>query len=256
MIDEVQLTLFVFILARVTGFLAFNPLWGRSNMNRTVKAGLCLTMTVAVHSFSPGAAPTVPQTVLEFVVRVLLEFAVGFALGMVMQFFFYIVYQGGQLIDAQMGMNMAETYDANLGTNVSVTASLYQILLILLFFAEYGHITLFRLILTSGQFLPFGTVSFTTEIAQHLLEIFTLCVTLSIKLCFPILAAELIGQLGMGILMKVIPQINVFAINFELKILLGLAMVFLLMSPVGHFLLDIEKQMLVLIDDLLHQMAG
>ena len=67
----------------------------------------------------------------------------------------------------------------------------------------------------------------------------------------PVLAAELIGQLGMGILMKVIPQINVFAINFELKILLGLLLVTLLMPLMGEFLLGMEKQMLVAIEQMI-----
>ena len=76
------------------------------------------------------------------------------------------------------------------------------------------------------------------------------------KLCLPILAAELIGQLGMGILMKVIPQINVFAINFELKIILGLAMVILLMPLMGEFVLGLEKQMLVAIEQAVKVVAG
>ena len=76
------------------------------------------------------------------------------------------------------------------------------------------------------------------------------------KLCLPILAAELIGQLGMGILMKVIPQINVFAINFELKIILGLVMVILLLPLMGEFVLGLEKQMLVAIEQAMKVIAA
>ena len=82
------------------------------------------------------------------------------------------------------------------------------------------------------------------------------CAVLAMKLCLPILAAELIGQLGMGILMKVIPQINVFAINFELKIILGLAMVILLLPLMGEFVLGLEKQMLVAIEQAVKVVAG
>ena len=74
---------------------------------------------------------------------------------------------------------------------------------------------------------------------------------LALKLSLPVLAAELIGQLGMGILMKVIPQINVFAINFELKILLGLLLVTLFMPLMGESLLGMEKQMLVAIEQMM-----
>lgn len=255
MIDEAQLTLLVFILARITGFIVFNPLWGRNNVPAMVKAGLCIVLSVSVYSFAGGAAPAVPQTVLEYAVRLIMEFALGFLLGMIMQFFFYVVFQAGQLIDAQMGMNMSEMYDANLGTNVSLTSTLLQVMLVLLFFAAGGHITLLRILLSSGQAIPYGTVSIGTQTATHALEIFVLCVSLAVKLALPILAAELIGQLGMGILMKVIPQINVFVINFELKILLGLLVVLIMLPVAQGFLLDMEAQMLTLLNDVLHTMA-
>jgi flagellar biosynthetic protein FliR len=79
---------------------------------------------------------------------------------------------------------------------------------------------------------------------EEMLQLFIECTVLGVKLCMPILAAELLGQLGMGVLMKVIPQINVFAINIELKVIIGLVMLFLLISPFSEFLLKAESTML------------
>ena len=84
-----------------------------------------------------------------------------------------------------------------------------------------------------------------------LLELFIQCTILGVKLCMPILGAELIGQLGMGILMKVIPQINVFSINIELKVLIGLGLLLLLVAPFSEFLLAAELDMLESLDVLL-----
>ena len=77
------------------------------------------------------------------------------------------------------------------------------------------------------------------------------CTVLAVKLCMPILAAELIAQVGMGILMKVIPQINVFAINIELKVIVGLALLLVLTIPFSEFLLQAEAAMLESLHDLL-----
>ncbi len=257
MIDEAQLTLFLYILMRMTGFVVFNPLWGgRSGVPGMVKAGMSLVLAVAVYSFTPNSAPAVPATALELSVRLLLELALGYVVAMVVHFFFYVVLQAGQLIDAQMGMNMSETYDPSMGTNVSLTGNLLNIMMALLFFAAGGHITLLRILLGSGEIIPFGAVSLGTQASTYLLECFASCVVLAFKLSLPILAAELIGELGMGILMKVIPQINVFAINFELKIILGLALVLLMMPLMGEFILGMEKQMLVAIEDAVSVVAG
>lgn len=72
----------------------------------------------------------------------------------------------------------------------------------------------------------------------------------------PILGAELLGQVGMGILMKVIPQINVFAINIELKVIIGLVLILVMLTPFSSFLLDAEAQMLQTLQRVLPLMSG
>ena len=98
---------------------------------------------------------------------------------------------------------------------------------------------------------PFGQVSIGPSAFRLLLELFAECTLLGVKLCMPVLAAELIAQVGMGVLMKVIPQINVFVINLELKIIVGLALLLVLMVPFSDFLLQAEAAMLASLHDLL-----
>lgn len=66
----------------------------------------------------------------------------------------------------------------------------------------------------------------------------------AVKLALPILAAEVLGEIGMGILMKAIPQINAFVINMELKVIIGLVLLFVFLTPFNEFLLQAEAQML------------
>ena len=124
-------------------------------------------------------------------------------------------------------------------------------LMLLLFFAANGHHTLLRIIITSQEIVPFGSAVIGGNLVNALLELFIQCTILGVKLCMPILGAELIGQLGMGILMKVIPQINVFSINIELKVLIGLALLLLLTAPFSEFLLEVERTMLESVSALL-----
>jgi flagellar biosynthetic protein FliR len=175
----------------------------------------------------------------------------GFVLGMAVNFFFYIPQLGGLAIDTQMGMTMNQIYDAGAQANLSVTSEILNTLMTMLFFAANGHHTLLRLMLTSQEIVPFGQVHLGTEVANRMLELFVECTLLALKLSLPILAAELIGQLGMGILMKVIPQINVFAINIELKVMIGLALLYLLMRPFSEFLLQAEMTMLDSLQELM-----
>lgn len=242
--DWQALTLFLYIIARVSGFVLFNPLLSRSNLPTLFRAGLILTLSLFMLSVE-GQTVAVPGSILVFSIRVLLELFVGYALGLVVNFFLYIPQMAGQVIDTQMGLTMNQIYDAGSQSNLSVTALFLNILMVLLFFAENGHHTLLRILLTSGDVVPFGAVSMNVPVVvSAILELFIECTVLSVKLCMPILAAELIGQLGMGILMKAIPQINVFAINIELKVIIGLALLLLLIAPFSEFFLETEILML------------
>ena len=189
---------------------------------------------------------------LELVGRLLLELLLGFAVGFVMHLFFMIPSLAGFTMDSQMGMSMASTYDAGSQMNSSVTSTLLNVLMILLFFAAGGHQTLFRILLTSGDVVAFGAVSLGADMANAMVELFIQTFLLAVQLSLPVLAAELIGQVGMGILMKAIPQINAFVINIELKVVLGLVLVLLLMAPFSDFLLEAERTML----DSLHQVLA
>lgn len=243
MVDWAQLYLFELIFMRMSGFLLFNPLLGRSNLPAMVKTGMALVLSILVFGTAGTGVPQ-PDTLVELAFRLLLELGIGLVLGFVMRVVFSVVQIGGEVIDTQMGMTMAQIYDASSQANLSVTASLLNILLILDFFAENGHYTLMRLLTTSGELVPYGAAALGDGVYAYVIELFLACMLLAVKLAMPILAAELLGEVGMGVLMKAIPQINAFVINIELKVIIGLLLFFLLLTPINEFLLELESGML------------
>ncbi len=250
MFDWPQLTLFLFVTARVSGFVLFSPILGRTNIPSAFRAGMVMVLSVFVTAVSEQQ-PSEPSGAVEFMVLMLLEIAIGLLLGMAVNFFFYIPQLAGEMIDTQMGMTMNQMYDPGASANLSVTGQLLNVLMYLLFFAGGGHLTMLRLFLTSEQIVPYGQVSIGPPAYNLLLELFVECTLLGVKLCMPILAAELISQVGMGVLMKVIPQINVFAINIELKVIVGLVLLLVLLVPFSEFLLQAEMAMLNSLHDIL-----
>lgn len=249
------LTLFLLITARMTGCVAFNPLLGRRGIPSLVKAGLILLLSVSVFSITTVQVEA-PSTLLGLALMFLMEMFVGYALGLVINLFFYIPVMAGSVIDMQMGLSMASTYDPASGIQVTATSTLLNVLMSLLFFAANGHHTLIRIFLVSGRVVPFGAVALGENFYGAMIQIFLDCTLLGVKLAMPILAAELMGQVGMGILMKAIPQINVFAINIELKVIIGLVLIMLMLFPFSQFLLEAETQMLITLQQILPLMSG
>lgn len=250
-----SLTLFLLITARMTGCVAFNPLLGRRGVPSLVKAGLILLLSLSAFAITTVQVE-VPSTLLALALMFGMELFLGYALGLIINLFFYIPVMAGSVIDMQMGLSMASTYDPASGIQVTATSTLLNVLMSLLFFAANGHHTLIRIFLASGRVVPFGTVALGEDFYGAMIQIFLDCTLLGVKLAMPILAAELMGQVGMGILMKAIPQINVFAINIELKVIIGLVLIMLMLFPFSEFLLEAETQMLVALQEILPLMSG
>ncbi len=244
MFDWNSFTLLLFIIMRMSGFVLFNPIFGRRGIPAFFQAGFILLLSWSVYAVYGGEGVAVPETLLELGLRLILELGLGLMFSVAMRFFFYVPEQAGELIDAQMGMNMARTYDATTQAQTTTTANMLNLMAMLLFLAANGHITLLRIMLTSGEVVPFGAAALGRQAAERTVELFAECVILAVKLALPVLGAELLGQIGMGVLMKAIPQINVFSINIELKMLIGLFMLLFLIAPMGDFILEAEALML------------
>ena len=107
MVDWAQLYLFELIFMRMSGFLLFNPLLGRSNLPAMVKTGMALVLSILVFGTAGTGVPQ-PDTLVELAFRLLLELGIGLVLGFVMRVVFSVVQIGGEVIDTQMGMTMAQ----------------------------------------------------------------------------------------------------------------------------------------------------
>jgi flagellar biosynthetic protein FliR len=156
-----------------------------------------------------------------------------------------IVIGGGEIIDMQMGLGMSKIYDPQSNIQLGITANMYNALFIFVFFAMGCHLNLIEIFMSSYKIVPYGNaVFFTTDLAQNILTLCMNSVEMSIRFALPIMAVELFLEMGIGLLMKAVPQINVFTINIQLKLVLGLFMMIVALPMFTDFLSRISTLML------------
>ena len=78
----------------------------------------------------------------------------------------------------------------------------------------------------------------------HIADMMGQMLLLMLKLSMPVLAVELLSEAGLGVLMRIAPQINVFVVGLQLKLLIGLAVVVLAMPSVTRLMDATIVQML------------
>lgn len=251
--------LFFLILMRMSGFVFLNPVFGRRNIPAMLKTGLTLGLSIIVYSTAQAQGVTTdidPDSSLIFGFSLLKEFAVGYLFGYVMILFDMVMTYAGTVIDFQIGISMAMVYDPQTGSQIALSGNILQIFYLLLFFAVDGHLALIKIVATSGDVVPYGASAFSQGAAWMMLDIFTQCVVLAMKLAFPLIAFEFIMQIGVGILTKITPQINLFVLSIQLRLVVGFALLVFLVSPIGSFLGNLVTEMVSSLEDVLKVIAA
>lgn len=253
-----EFMLFCLILMRMSGFILLNPVLGRRNMPAMFRTGLALTLEVIIYQVESAAGVSVPDVSnpVAFGMLLLLEFGIGYLLGFVLQLFDFVMTHAGSVIDFQIGLSMATVYDPQSGVQIALTGQFLEIYFILLFFAVDGHLALIHILLTSAEMVPYGAAVIGQLQADAAVTLFTECVVLAMKLAFPLIAIEFLVEIAVGLLTKVIPQINLFVLNLDLKVVIGLLTILLLISPVGAYLNNMVTEMIRQTQEMLRLMAG
>lgn len=248
-----EFLLFCLIFMRMSGFLLFNPVFGRRNIPAISRAGMVMILSVLIYTVESRTEISLPETVypLQFSLLLLLEYVCGYLLGFIMVLFDFVLTSAGAIVDFQMGLSMATVYDPQNGGQVALSGQIFQIYYLLLFFAVNGHLTLIKIFLTSGRVVPYGEVVIGKIQVNQLVTLFTECMEFAVKLAFPIIAIEFLTEMAVGMLMKIIPQINLFVLNIELKVVIGILVLVFLISPIGDFLGTLITQMIDQVRDML-----
>lgn len=249
---------FCLVMMRMSGFVLFNPVFGRNNIPALFRTGLAMVLTVLVYStgIPDGVVLDKINTPIVFGMALLKEYVCGYIIGYIMVLFDYVVTYAGAVIDFQMGLSMASVYDPQNGSQTALTGKILQIYFLMLFFAVDGHMALIKILLTSSSVVPYGNAMIGLETANAIVTLFTECTVLALKLSFPVIALEFLTEIAVGLLMKIIPQINLFVLNIEMKVVIGIAILMILISPIGSYLNILITRMISEIQDVLMILAS
>ncbi len=228
-------TVFFLVLIRISGMILFHPILSRKNVPALLQGGLVLAISVVLFYTFSGQSVVV-RGAAEFVYIALKEFAIGWLYGFIFQLYFSVIMIAGEVMDMQMGLSMAKVYDPSSNVQMALSSSYMNIIFYLLFFMSDSHLTTIRMMMLSYEIVPVGVTTFHLEIGYYIAQLFSAILTLSVKLALPIIAIEIVSEACVGVLMKAIPQINVFVINIQIKVLVGILVLLILVGPMSAYL--------------------
>jgi flagellar biosynthetic protein FliR len=217
------LAIFLLVLVRSSAIFLIAPVLGNANVPARLKIGLSFLLAMILTPFLMGQELKVdvtnPWTLAEVV---LAELMLGLFVGFLAQLLFVAVQFAGQAVGLQMGFGMANVFDPSTHAQVSVTAQFYLVLGVLVFLLLDGHHWLLVALERSFQTMPLGSFHIDGRALGVLMAASNDLFWITLALAAPVLGVLVLGEVAMGIVARIMPQMNIFVASFPVKIGLGI----------------------------------
>jgi flagellar biosynthetic protein FliR len=222
-----DLEYFLLILTRVTCFIYISPFFGMSNTPNRAKIALGLFISYLISSGIPHVEISY-STVTGYAALVMKEAVCGFLIGFGANLCMAIVNFAGHIIDMEIGLMMASVMDPTTRLNTSISAVFYNyaIMLMLIISGMY-HFLLGALIDTFTLIPVSGAIFHTEALLNSMLLFMRDYIVIGFRIALPIFVVAMVLNAVLGMRAKVAPQMNMFAVGMQLKVLVGFATIFL-----------------------------
>ena len=217
-------------MIRVSAFLLAAPFFSLRAVTVRIRVLLAALLTLMVYPLTewPIIEPFSAPGLREMFNQVL----IGTIMGTLLQIVNGALVVGGQAVSTSMGLGMANMVDPNMG-NVPVISQFFLILSTILFMGLGGHVLVITLLLESFKALPIGEMISADMLMRVLLQWSSMMFLGALLLAMPIMVCLLFINIGVGVITRAAPALNIFAVGFPAMILAGMLLLATSMTSIG-----------------------
>jgi flagellar biosynthetic protein FliR len=216
---------FLLCFIRVIAVVGSMPVFSGSQSPVKVRAGLAFMLAVLVF---PVVRSHVPQVSLEPVGLMLLmvqETLFGVILGFIARLILIAIQFGGTVIGYQMGFAQANILDPQSEQQVPLMGQFLNVVAVLVFLAVDGHHVFLKALVRSYEVLPPGGLDFSGETIPYVMDLTGDMFVLGLKLVAPVMVVLILSMFALGIMSRLMPQLNVLMLSFPIKIAMGVFLI-------------------------------
>ncbi len=243
-----DLEYFLLVFIRVISFMFVAPFFSMSNMPRRIRIGFSFFVALLLYQSVPRQS-IVYDTLIGYSVIVMKEVLTGLLIGFAANLCASIVSFAGHIVDMEMGLSMASMFDPTTKETSTITGIYYNYMVLLMLMISGMHRYLIQALAETYTLIPVnGAVIRTDTLLAAMLEFMANYIIIGFRICLPIFAVMTILNAVLGILAKVSPQLNMFVVGIQMKVLVGLSILFLptsMLPGAADFIYDQMKRMVV-----------
>lgn len=222
--EPTRLLTFFFIMIRLGGIFFTAPIFSSAVVTPQVRMLLTIMVALVLAPFVEPLTVTDPN-VLWLILTAFKEVLIGVIIGAMTSLLFSALQLGGYIIDYQMGFSMVSVMDPTSNATVSFSGQVYNILATLIYLALNGHHIFLRAVSSSFEYLPLANFAFQPEGVMFVISTFSKMFIVAMQIIAPAFIALMITNAVMGVMARLVPQINLMIVGFPLKIGIGAIMI-------------------------------
>lgn len=210
---------------RIIAFIATEPVLGNRAIPLQVKVALALLVTIVIAPVLPPP-PDVPPASAAGLLILAQQVLIGAAMGFASRIVIAAAEMAGQLAGLQMGLGYALFFDPESSGQAPLVAEFYGLIAILVLLATNGHYVLLTALAESFRVLPAALEPLSGRGFLTLVSWGSKIFEIGMMMSLPVIGALLVANIGIGILVRAAPQLNIFAIGFPITLAVGFLMMY------------------------------
>jgi flagellar biosynthesis protein FliR len=223
---EGLLAVFGWPFVRILAFIATEPVLGNRSVPLQVKLALALFLTLLIAPILPAPPPVSPASAAGLLVLAQ-QVLIGAAMGFTARIVIAAAEMAGQLAGLQMGLGFALFFDPESAGQSPLVAEFYGLIAILTLLATNGHYVILTALVESFRVLPLVVEPISARGFLTLVSWGSQIFEIGLMMSLPVVGALLIANIGIGILTRAAPQLNIFAVGFPITLTVGFLMLYL-----------------------------
>jgi flagellar biosynthetic protein FliR len=240
--------LFLVIVARVGTMVMLVPGFGESFLNARIRLGLALALSFVLFPVISPVLPAQPEGVMAAIAVLLHEVVVGLILGVISRFIISAAQVAGSVIAYQSGLSMAQVADPTQpGVQGAIIGNFLAMLGIVLIFATDLHHLVIAAIYQSYAVYPPEMPLMFDDAYRLAWQVAADSFAIGVQIAAPFIIFGLIFNLGLGILSRLMPQLQIFFIAMPATISLGMILLALLLVAISAWYLNLLEMQIRLL---------
>ena len=237
--------LYLLLFARVGTMLMLVPALGEQVLPARMRLSFALVFALVLYPMIAPGLPNLPSDVFTVIVHLIRELVIGLILGGMMRLVVMSAQAAGSVIAFQIGLSVAQTADpTNGGIQGAIIGSFLSFLGITLIFATDLHHLALAAIHDSYLIFPPQAPLMFGDVAEMAVQVISSAFVIGVQMSAPFIVFGLVFYLGMGILARMMPQLQVFFIAMPATVGVGLILLALLLSMMmGLYLMHFESEL-------------